>query len=166
MQKTIITTTLLAFILLCSNAIFSQQNQTWYQIKTPNLNQPFGYVWNYTNTPDESHKKCKGHEHIVTNKKAPLRKSPELKTTFVASSPTYKFSYTHDNKNQESTITYSLINENGTVIIDNEALIISSEKGWQTKTIDISSYQNQALTLVINIEGQAKNTSLFINLFQ
>lgn len=166
MQKTLINTTLITLIILFSNVIISQKNQTWYQIKTPDLSQPFGYVWNYTNTPDESHKKCKGHEHIVTNKKAPLKKAPELKSTFVASSPTYKFSYTHDNENQESTITYSLINENGTVIIDNEALTVSSEKEWQTKQIDISSCQNQALTLVINVESQAKNTSLFINLFQ
>ncbi len=48
------------FILFFCTNIIGQKNETWVQVKSTELNQDFGYVWMYNNTPDESHKNCKG----------------------------------------------------------------------------------------------------------
>ena len=156
-----------AFLILffCNN-IVAQKNEAWHLVKTPELTQYFGYVWSYNNSPDETRKKCKNHEHSKLPAEVVNRKFPILKQNFTVSSSIFKLGHASLGSGQTK-INYSIVDETGTVLInENISLNNTSEKKWTTTNIDVSSYQNKNVTLIISIDEQPKNASLFINLFQ
>lgn len=157
----------ISIILFLSSNVFSQKHEVWHQIKTPELAQHFGYVWSYINIPDESHTKCKGHEHLNSPTTSTNKQVQELKSTFKASNSNYTIGYSGVGANQNSEITYKIVNEsNETIASDSLTIENKEEREWNTADIDLSQYQSQTLTLVITISNQPINSSLFINLFQ
>ena len=156
-----------SIILLFCNNVFSQKNQTWQQITTPELTQNFGYTWNYINIHDESHKQCKGHEHLDSPSTTAIKQAPESKSTFIVNNSNYKIGYSGIGATQNSEIKYTILNEkNETIVSDSLTIENKEEREWNTKLIDLSQYQDQTLTVVITINNQPINSSLFINLFQ
>ena len=139
------------------------------KVKSAELTQPFGYVWNYINSPDVSHKKCKGHEHSAHEQIKP-KKSPSLKTSFVVESSLFKLGYSSvsNTNNTKTIIFYKLLNDKGNVLKSKTNITFDNtlEQKWDTTTIDLSAYKDQTITIVVGIKAQEENSSLLINLFQ
>jgi hypothetical protein len=159
---------LISLLFLVSSS-FGQKNKTWNQVKSAELTQPFGYVWNYINSPDVSHKKCKGHEHS-THEQIKPKKSPSLKTSFVVENSLFKLGYSNVSKtiNTKTVIFYRLLNDKGNELKSKTNITFDNtlEKKWDTTTIDLSAYKDQTITIVVGIQAQEENSSLLINLFQ
>lgn len=159
----------LFFIAFLNNSI-AQKSGDWHQVKSPELNQPFGFVWSFNNSIDYSHQKCKGHEHSKITKTNALKKAPALKSTFTVTETEFNLNYSNVSKNNTSStvISYTLLDGKGNILKAKTSVQFknSTEQNWSTKNIDISNYMNQTITIIINIEEQLENSTLFINLFQ
>lgn len=162
MKKVLFINAIFCFLLLGNS--FSQQTEAWTLVKATELNQPFGHVWEYNNTPDENHKAYKGHEHIVHPVKTT---KPLLKNSFTVNAGSYVLKYTSTGTTGNTKINYSFVDEAGNTVLSQDILFeINSEKTWNKMNIDLSSFLNQNLTLVIDIKELPTNSSLFINLLQ
>lgn len=162
-MKKILFLNVFLFSLILGNS-FSQQTETWTLVKAIELSQPFGHVWEYNNTPDESHKTCKGHEHSVHPVKTT---KPLLKKSFIVTNGSYALKYASTGATGNTKINYSFVDDAGNTVLSQDILFeIDSEKTWNKTNIDLSSFLNQNLTLVIDIKELPTNASLFINLLQ
>jgi ribosomal protein L28 len=156
-------------LLFLASYSFGQKNRTWNQVKSAELTQPFGYVWNYVNSPNPIPKPCKGHSH--KNHKTAEYTSPNLlKKSFLVEKSFFKIKLTNVSTivNSKTTVFYLLLDNKGNELKGKTYIVLENtlEKQWSKKNIDLSTYEGQTVTIAIGIDKQEENSSLFINLFQ